>query len=172
MLKKTLAAAGIAGALILGSSAAAFADYPATAPVTAGDTTLTVGQSTTITANDLGDYTSVDFSVNPTSGSTLSSIVVAAAAGGVTKPVANGTASATFTANAAGTYTVTVAATDGALGSVTISVAAAGSTPAPGALPATGGTIPAAAIWVGVGAVGLGGIAVAAVAARRRTQKN
>lgn len=174
MLKKTLAAAGIAAVLILGGAAAASADYPATAPVTAGDTTLTPGQSTVITATDLGDYDSVDFTIGGGTGASLASIVAAATSGSqVTKPVVDGSASATFTANAVGTYVVTVSGGETALGSVTITVsAAAGAGSGTGSLPATGGTVPAAAIWLGVGAIGLGGIAVAAVAARRRTQKN
>ncbi len=178
MLKKTLAAAGIAGLLIFGSASAALADsYPPSAPVTASDNTVTPGTPVTITATGLGDYEFVTFSVTPPTGATLSSIVLLASAPGasVTKPVVNGTASATLTPTVPGTYTVSVAAPDGTvLGSTVVSVAAA---PAPSpsggaALPPTGGAVPAAAIWAGVGAVGLGGIAAAAAAARRRTQKS
>ena len=168
MFKKALATIAVAGLLVLGGAGAALADYPSDAPVTAGDTTLTVGQSTTITANDLGDYTSVTFSVSP-AGAALSSIVLASGTGSsVEKPVVNGSASATFTANAPGNYVVTVSGEGEALGSVTISVAAATSGSGAGELPATGGTVPAAFIWLGVGAIGLGGIAVAAAVARRR----
>ncbi|MCP2638123.1 hypothetical protein K0817_016340 [Microbacterium sp. HD4P20] len=168
MFKKLLSAAGIAAVFVFGSAAAAAADeYPATAPVVASDTTLTPGQSVTITVNDLGDYESVLFSAN---GGTLASIVAAAGSGtSVEKTVVNGSASATFTApSTAGTYVVTVTAPGGeVLGSVTLTVAAAGGGSG-GGLPATGGSVPAAMIWAGVGALGLGGIAVAAVAARRR----
>ena len=41
-----------------------------------------------------------------------------------------------------------------------------------GELPATGGDVPMGAIWLGIGAVGLGGIAVTAAAARRRASQN
>ena len=171
MFKKALATIAVAGLLVLGGAGAALADYPSDAPVTAGDTTLTVGQSTTITANDLGDYTSVTFSVSP-AGAALSSIVLASGTGSsVEKPVVNGSASATFTANAPGSYVVTVSGEGETLGSVTMSVAAAPSGSGAGGsgeLPATGGTVPAAFIWLGVGAIGLGGIAVAAAVARRR----
>ena len=169
MFKKFLSAAGIAAVFIFGSAAAAAADeYPADAPVVATDTTLAPGQSVTITANDLGDYATVTFSAN---GGTLASIVAAAGTGtSVEKTVVNGSASATFTApTTAGSYVVTVTAPGGeVLGSVTLTVAAAGGGGAGGGLPATGGSVPAAMIWAGVGALGLGGIAVAAVAARRR----
>jgi LPXTG-motif cell wall-anchored protein len=122
VFKKALATVAVAGLLVLGGAGAALADYPSDAPVTAGDTTLTVGQSTTIAANDLGDYTSVT-TVPPGAGATLGSIVLASGTGS-------------------------------------------------GELPATGGTGPAAFIWLGVGAIGLGGIAVAAAVARRRAARS
>ena len=165
MFKKVLSVVGITAALVFGSAAAATA-YPAEAPVVASDTTLTPGQSVTITANDLGNYATVTFSAN---GGTLASIVAASGTGtSVEKTVVNGSASATFTApSTPGTFVVTVTAPGGeVLGSVTLTVAAAAG--GGGGLPATGGSVPAAMIWAGVGALGLGGIAVAAVAARRR----
>ncbi|MDR7112938.1 LPXTG-motif cell wall-anchored protein [Microbacterium trichothecenolyticum] len=168
MFKKTAAALAVAGLLVLGGAGAASADYPADAPVTASDTTPTVGQTVTITANDLGDYSTVTFTVSPTTGASLASIVLASSGGSVSKPVNNGSASASFTATTAGTYVVTVSG-EGALGSVTLNVAAAGSgSGGSGQLPATGGEVPGAIIWLGVGAIGLGGIAVAAAVARRR----
>lgn len=177
MFKKILSVVGISAALVLGSAAAATADeYPADAPVAASDTTLTPGQAVTITANDLGDYATVFFSAPA---GTLASIVAAQSGGtSVEKPVVNGSASASYTApNAAGQYTVTVSAPGGeVLGSVTLTVAAAGGaggeTGGGSGLPVTGGTVPAAVIWAGVGALGLGGIAIAAVAARRRAAAN
>lgn len=171
MFKKSFAVVGIAATLVLGGSAAAFA-YPAEGNVTAGDASLTVGESTVVTATDLGDLETVFFAVDPTTGATLSSIVLASGTGTIEKPVVDGSASATFTANAVGTYTVAVSDGETVLGTTEISVTAAGSTPATPGLPATGGTVPALVVWGGIGAVALGGIAVAAVAARRRTQKN
>ncbi|WP_396655249.1 LPXTG cell wall anchor domain-containing protein [Microbacterium aurum] len=38
-------------------------------------------------------------------------------------------------------------------------------------LPSTGGEIPAVALWIGAGALGLGGLAVVAATARRRAQQ-
>ncbi|KAF2413439.1 hypothetical protein B1729_09980 [Microbacterium sp. B35-04] len=174
MFKKAFATIAVAGLLVLGGAAAASADYPSDVTITAGDATLTVGQSTTVTAGNLGDRTAVSFSVSPTTGGSLSSIVLASAGSSVEKSVVDGSASATFTADAVGTYVVSVSDAEGTLGSVTISVAATGSGTGSGSgeLPATGGTVPAAFIWLGVGAIGLGGIAVAAAVARRRAAGN
>jgi hypothetical protein len=179
MLKKTLSVVGLATALILGGSAAALADgYPVGVAVTASDTTPTVGQPITVTATGLDDYEGeeVTFATSG-AGTTLSSIVLAS--GSITtvdKTVADGAASATFTASRAGTYTIAVLDANVELGEVTVTVAAAGGgsggTGGTGALPATGSTVPGAVIWAGVGAIGLGGIAIAAVAARRRAAKN
>lgn len=118
------------------------------------------------------------FTVTPTTGATLSSLVKAAAAGSVTKPIVNGVASANFTASAAGTYTVSV--TDGDVNdTITLTVTAAstgggaggGTGGAGSTLPSTGGEIPAVALWIGAGALGLGGLAVVAATARRRAQQ-
>ncbi|MGX1701070.1 hypothetical protein [Microbacterium sp. NPDC055357] len=174
MLKKTLAVVGLAGALMIGSASAAFADnYPPAANVTVAAPTITPGGSTVITATGLGDRTSVTFSVSGSPGATLTSLVVAAGTpyASVDKPVVDGTASATFSASAPGNFVVTVS--DGAtiLGTTSITVAdPAGAGGSGSELPPTGGAVPATVIWAGVGAIGLGGIAVAAVAARRRTQ--
>lgn len=174
MFKKLLSAAGIAAAIVLGTAAAASAasGYPAGVTLTASAATIAPGGSTTITATGLGDLQTVYFGVGGTGGS-LSSIVLASGAGtSVAKPVSNGSASATFTASTAGEYVVSVSDGETVLDTVTITVAAAGAGTGGGGagpqLPATGGTVPAAVIWAGVGAIGLGGIAVAAVAARRR----
>ncbi|MFC8682679.1 LPXTG cell wall anchor domain-containing protein [Microbacterium ureisolvens] len=178
MFKKAFAVVALAGALVLGTAAAASADYPADVTVTAGDATLTVGQSTTITASNLGDLEVVYFAVTPSTGGSLSSIVLASAGAEVEKPVTDGSATATFTANAVGTYVVNVSDGETSLGQTTITVAAAGSGTGGGTgggtgeLPATGGTVPGAFIWLGVGAIGLGGIAVAAAVARRRAAGN
>ena len=185
MLKKTLAAIGIAGFLVLGGSSAASADYTAEEVVTASDVTLTVGESTTITATNLGDLETVNFSTDGTPGGTLASIALANT-GPLAKPVVDGVTSATFTATQPGTFVVAVSDGETVLDTVTITVTAAGTTPGttvpgtttpgtttPGTtLPATGGQVPAAALWAGVGAISVGGIAVAAAAARRRAATN
>ena len=170
MFKKTAAALAVAGLLVLGGAGAASADYPAGVPGTVSDTTPAVGQSVTVTFTELGDLETVFFSVTPSTGATLASIVVASSGGSsVEKPVSNGSASASFTAQTAGTYVVSVSDGETTIGSVTLNVAAAGSgSGGSGQLPATGGEVPGAIIWLGVGAIGLGGIAVAAAVARRR----
>lgn len=174
MFKKLLSVVGIAAAITLGSAAAASAVYTPGVEIVAGDVTLAPGESTVITVNGLGERDTVNFAYTGPGGSLAS--IVAASAGGtsVDKPVNGGSASATFTANAVGDHVIVVSDETGVLESITITVAAAGTGTggtggnAGGQLPATGGTVPAAAIWAGVGAIGLGGIAVAAVAARRR----
>lgn len=170
MFKKAFAAIAVAGLLVLGGAGAASADYPTDVPGTVSDTTPVVGQPVTITFSELGDLEVVFFSVTPSTGATLASIVLASGGGSVQKPVTDGSASATFTAQTAGTYVVSVSDGETTIGSVTLDVAAAGSGSGGGSgeLPATGGTVPAAYIWLGVGAIGLGGIAVAAAVARRR----
>lgn len=182
MFKKTLAAAIVAGALLFAGASAANADTATDAPyppdnssVTVSPNSVAVGQTATITANVPDDYISVTF--ESTAGSTLSSIVAAAATGSsVTKTPTNGVATASFSATTPGTYTVTVSGgtgnAGGEVGSVTITVtAAAAAGGAGGGLPSTGGEIPAAALWIGAGALGLGALAVVAATARRRAQR-
>ena len=165
MFKKTFAAIAVAGLLVLGSASAASADYTPDPPVTVTDNTPAPGQSVTITFSELGDRTSVSITVTPSAGVTLASLVHASA-GSITKPVVNGSASVTFTAANAGTYVVSNDA--GQSVTLTVAAASAGGSTGSGQLPATGGEVPGAIIWLGVGAIGLGGIAVAAGVARRR----
>lgn len=170
MLKKALAAMGIAGLFILGGFSTAQA-YPSDIPATVGDATLAPGQSTVITASDVdGDVTFSTSGPGVTTG-TLSSIAFTAAAGSssvVKAANADRVAAATFTApSVGGSFTIQIVDADGDTGSVTITVAAAEAGGGAG-LPPTGGTLSAAAIWLGVGVVGIGGIAVAAAVARRR----
>jgi hypothetical protein len=176
MIKKALSAAAVAGLLVLGGAAAAHADgYVPTVTCTVTPTPVTVGATATISCTGFTLDTAL-FGV-ATGDGTVSSIVRAAGSGTVVeKPVADGSASASYTApTAPGTYTVLVAQTDGettqdvAEVSVTVAAASGGGT---GVLPVTGSTIPAAAIWLGVGAVGIGGIAVAAGVARRRAHNS
>ena len=172
MFKKTFAAIAVAGLLVLGGASAASADYTVDNAVSVTDTTPAPGQAVTITFNELGDRSSIVITVTPSAGVTLASLVHASAPASITKQVTNGSASVSFTATNAGTYVVS----NDAGQSVTLSVAAAGagsgSTDASGQLPATGGEVPGAIIWLGVGAIGLGGIAVAAAVARRRAAAN
>lgn len=170
MFKKAFAAIAVAGLLVLGGAGAASADYTVDNGATVTDTTPTPGQSVTITFSELGDRTSIVITVTPSAGVTLASLVHAGAAGSITKPVSNGSASVVFTAANAGTYVVS----NDAGQSVTLTVAAAGAggSTGSGQLPATGGEVPGAIIWLGVGAIGLGGIAVAAAVARRRAAAN
>ena len=177
MFKKAMAVFGVSALMVLGASSAALADsnYPPSGGVTVGDTTITVGNNTTINVSGVGNEVNVTFVivVSPGGGS-LASVAAAAAPVGVTKVPSGDTASAVFSATVPGDHTVTVTGASGTVyGSATINVAAAGTGAAVGAgsnggLPATGGVVPAAALWLGIGAMGIGGIAVAAVAARRR----
>ncbi|WP_431797725.1 hypothetical protein [Microbacterium kunmingense] len=178
MIKKTLTAVGIAGVLVLGGSSAAFAGYASDVDVTADDVTLTPGQATVITANNVDGTTTFSTSGVGVSENTLTSISFAAAVASDTAVKEAGddrTAQATFTApTAGGTYLITVTDEDGDTDAIQITVAAASTgggsgSGTGGSLPATGGdAVPAAAIWLGAGAVGLGGIAVTAAVARRR----
>ncbi|MFE5407261.1 LPXTG cell wall anchor domain-containing protein [Microbacterium sp. NPDC056569] len=177
MFKKAFAAIAVAGLLVLGGAGAASADYPSDVTVTAGSATITVGGSTAVTASGLGDLQTVFFAVSGGTGGSLSSIVLASGGGStVEKSVTDGSATATFTASAVGTYNVSVSDGETTIGQTTITVTAAGTSTGgsggSGELPATGGTVPAAFVWLGVGAIGLGGIAVAAAVARRRAAGN
>ncbi|WP_141937052.1 hypothetical protein [Microbacterium sp. SLBN-154] len=146
----------------------------------AGDVTLTPGQATVITAQNVDGTVTFATSGPGVSENTLTSIAFAAAVGSdtaVKQADENRTAQATFTApTAGGTYVVTITDGDGDTDSITLTVAAAssgGTGGTGGSLPATGGdAVPAAAIWLGAGAVGLGGIAVTAAVARRRAAAN
>jgi len=172
MFKKTFAAIAVAGVLVLGGASAASADanYPPATNISASDTTPTVGQPITITVTGLGDLPVVFFSVTPSNGASLASIVATSASAGLEKPVVNGSASVQFTAQTAGTFTVSVSDGEQVIRSIQIVVAAAGSNAGAGSddLARTGGADTAAFLWIGAGALGLGGIAVAAAAARRR----
>ncbi|MDZ8170837.1 LPXTG cell wall anchor domain-containing protein [Microbacterium xanthum] len=173
MFKKSFAALAIAGALVLGGSTAATAYTPSGGAVS--DPVIAPGESTTITFTGLGGYDQVVFVITGPSGASLTSIAYAASGDtvySVTKDVDNGSASATFTGGGAGTYEVVLTDTDGNfITSTSITVAADGGSGS-GELPATGGDVPMGAIWLGIGAVGLGGIAVTAAAARRRAAQN
>lgn len=174
MLKKTFAAAAVvAGALLFAGASAAQAstNYPATVTVTAASSALEVGGATVVTATfENTEYSAATFTVSPTDGASLSAIVRTATS--VESAIVDGKATTNFTGTTAGTYTVTASTPDSEPKSVTITVAAAGAGAGTGggsnALPSTGGQIPAAALWGGAGAIGLGALAVVAATARRR----
>lgn len=167
MLKKYVAAAGIAAAfLFVGAGAASAAAYPADVPIVAEDTTPGVGVPTLLTVTGLGALDDVTFSASGCASATFEESGSATA----TVPVVDESASATFVATAAGTCTVSVLDGDTVIGSTVLTVGTpASSGGGTGGLPPTGGDVPAAAIWLGVGALAVGGIAVAAAAARRRS---
>lgn len=184
-MKKTLTSLALAGFLVAGgASAATAAGYPVDEPdIVASDTTPVAGQPVTLTVRVPDGITEVTFTVNGApAGSTLTSMVHAAAATvdlSVVKPVVNNTASAVFTPAGNGTFAVVVTAPGMDPISLDVVVGAAA---APGENPddpansddlaTTGGDVPAGVIWAGVGAIGLGGIAVATAAARRRSSSN
>lgn len=165
MFKKSVISLSIAAALVFAVAPAAMADYASEVEVVAGSASIVPGGSTPITASGLTG-TEAEFEVaSGPSGSTLTSIVFAAAKPTVVKPIVGGTATATFTASTVGTYVITVTDATGTPIPVTITVATGA---AGGGLPSTGGTIPAEALWLGVGAIGLGAIAVTVAMARRK----
>lgn len=177
MLKKTLAATVVAGALLFGGASAASAanNYP---PVTPSGSTITVtaGATATVTFDASGlpaIDTSVNFTITGPSSVSFGSIVAAATTvtSQTTEPIVNDTATVSFTTTVPGTYTVSAAGAQSAqsLGTVTVAVAAVASDGVPiDRLQATGGEMSTAALWVGAGALGLGGLAVVAATARRR----
>lgn len=112
MLKKALTVLFVAGALALSSTAPATAvDDPAPAGLSASPTTITVGGSSTVTASNLQGGATAYFSTS--SGGLLTAAQVAAV---------DGTGETTFTAYAAGTYTVTLGDGVNTIASVEITV--------------------------------------------------
>jgi hypothetical protein len=187
MLKKTFAALAVAGALLLVGASAASA-YPVEPPAGAvSNPAPGLGEPITLTATIPADSPQ-DFAIFTLSGgdgATLASIVRTAAGASVTKPISNGQSSAVFTSATEGVYTIVATDSNGKpVASFSLAVSAAnGNFLAGGAvadsgtiasgvtgLPATGGEIPLTAIWIGAGALGLGGIATVAAVARRRSQ--
>lgn len=177
MLKKTFAAAGVAALLLLGGASAASAvSYPPDEGCTAVPATIAVGETSVITCVGLDPNVTGTFTVSGPGvvSDTLSSVVFASTSGtsSVTKTTsATGEVSVNFRGPAAASFTVSLEAENGQSGSATVTV----TDTADGGdedLAGTGGTVPAAAIWLGVGAIGIGGIAVAAAVARRRAHQS
>jgi hypothetical protein len=174
MRKKILPALIAAGLLVFGSGAAAAtaAEYPSSVTCTVSPTSVAVGGNATVTCTGFMPNSTVSFT---STGGSIASLVFTATTATKTAD-ASGSVSTVFTApTTAGSYTVTASGTapdeSAVTGSATITVTAAAGGGGGAGLPATGGTVPAAAIWLGVGAIGIGGIAVAAAVARRRASQ-
>lgn len=173
-MKKTLAVLAVSGALLLGGASAASADdgYAVPPPTcAAAPASIAVGETTVITCDfdDGFDGETVTFGITGPgvrSGSLAAIAFTARGTATIEKVVRAGQAATTLTGPAAGAYTVTMAYGPTATMVLPIDVtvtAAAGA-----ALPITGGSVPTEAIWIGAGALTLGGIAVFAARARRR----
>ena len=179
MLKKTAAALAVAGVIALGSATPAFA-YPVDpeAGCTVSPAAFTAGTPSVISCVGLPagptTFTVVGPGVGP---GVLASVASAAASGSasVTKDAsAEGTVSATFTPPQTASYSITVVDAEGnTVASETLPAASGtgtgtGGSASGGGLAVTGGSVAGEVVWLGVGALGLGGIAVAAAVARRR----
>ncbi|MCR2784794.1 MULTISPECIES: hypothetical protein [unclassified Microbacterium] len=179
MLKRIASVIGISGALIIMTAGAAVAQtYPPDVTCEVQDPTISPGQSTVVECGGDGTIepgTSAVFTVSGpgVSTGTLSAVFAAVGTTQVTKTASgSGILSATFTApqvTETETYTVSVSDTAGTF-AATASITVTGATAAEGGggLPGTGGTVPTALIWVGAGALGIGGVALTAALARRR----
>jgi len=171
MIKKALAGAGIALALLIATPVAANAAYVPASDVVVSDSTPAPGQAVTVSFEEnfiAGEQ--VRFSVTGEGAVTIAAITTAS----VTKVAdANGTSSAVVTppANATGTYTVTATGvTSGVVGTAALTVVAvAADAPGGVTLPFTGGTLPIAAIWIASGVLVLGVVLLAVVGIRRRS---
>lgn len=175
-VKKVAAIVAIAGALVLGGSAAAnAAGYPPEIDCTVSPSPVAAGGSATISCPAGAWAAGVPVTITATGPGvgpgTLARIAFTAdTTFSITKPAAgDGSLSALFTAPTT-PGTVTIVLTDGeAVRTLTETVTAAPApTPTTPGLPPTGNAVPATAIWLGVGAIGIGGIAVVAAVARRR----
>lgn len=177
MLRKTAAALAVAGVIALGSATPAFADtYPVDISCTASPATVAVGQTTTITCSGL-EPGPVTFTVTGPgiTSAALASVAAAATSSASIDKIASaeGVASFQLTPPAPGTFVVTVADQETSATAVTLTVASGagtgtGGSASGGGLAVTGGSVAGEVVWLGVGALGLGGIAVAAAVARRR----
>ncbi len=177
MLKKTAAALAVAGVIALGSATPAFA-YPVDpeAGCTVSPAAFTAGTPSVISCVGLPagptTFTVAGPGVVP---GVIASVASASASGSasVTKDAsAEGTASATFTPPQTASYSITVVDAEGnTVASETLPAASGtgtGGSASGGGLAVTGGSVAGEVVWLGVGALGLGGIAVAAAVARRR----
>jgi len=171
MIKKALAGAGIAVAILLATPLAANAAtyVPATA-ITVSDATPAPGQPTTVTFSQaFTPSESVSFTLTGENGA--GATLAAISSKSITKAAsATGTTSVVVTppANATGSYSLTATGlTSGIVGTAAVTVVAADGSTTDG-LAYTGGTLPIAAIWIAGGVLALGVVLVMVVGIRRR----
>jgi hypothetical protein len=167
MIKKALASAGIALALIVASPLAANAYTPIVPAekIAVSDSTPVAGQAVTVAFTDaFNGNEQVTFTVRGEGAVTIAAITSAS----VTKAAVNGAASVVVTppSNASGTYTVSALSASGISASATITVVDADGNPV---LASTGGSLPIAAIWIAGGVLVLGVVLVSVVGIRRRS---
>ena len=117
-LRPVLAAALLGVALTFWSGVAAMA---ATTPeVTADPVSITAGETSTVTATGLGGLETASFGMGESDGATFTESGTA----NYDAPASNGTATATFTADQAGSFTVAVGDGENVLATVIITVTA------------------------------------------------
>ncbi|MEV8268623.1 LPXTG cell wall anchor domain-containing protein [Microbacterium sp. NPDC076911] len=186
-MKKSLTALAIAGALVFsGAAATSAAAYTPSTDYGASTSIIVPGSPVTFTFSDLAAFEGLTLSFFLTgegaSGATLASMVfTSTTSAGVDKVVSGGSVAVTVTVATEGSYTLTgydsegnaVAsasfATSSSTSTSTSSSTSGSTTDGSDSLPATGGEASLAVVWLGAGALGLGGIAVAAGVARRRS---
>lgn len=174
-MKKTLGVLAVSGALLLGGASAASADdgYAVPPPTCAASpASIPIGESTVITCDfdDSFEGETVTFGVSGPgvrSGSLATIAYTARGTATIDTVVRSGKAATTLTGPAAGPYTVTLTYGPTSTMVLPIDVTVTSAADA-AALPITGGTVPTEGIWIGAGALALGGIAVFAARARRR----
>ena len=175
---KLFATLAVAGVLALGSPIAANA-YTPSGPES-GTTTIVPGGSATITFTGFQPDEDVVFTLTGqnASGATLASVVAAVESISATKTAdAEGAATVTVTlpTNAYGTYTLTAdGQTSGASASTTLDtgVAAPEEDDSDNSLSPTGNDVSSLGLWVGGGALVLGGAAIVAATAVRRQRQD
>lgn len=150
-------------ALLAGLVLALIGAAPAhAAQIQADPVEIVVGESTAITATDLGDLETAYFGLSDTSAGTFAQ----SGASSYAAPVTGGTATATFTASAPGTVTIAVGSGETVLSTIEVIVDSA---PAPAPAPADGAAIVLSPDAVEVGEAttvritGLGGLETAYV---------
>lgn len=144
-----LGAGLLAAALGLSSGMAATASAT---EVTADPASVTVGETSVVTATGLGGLETASFGMGQSDGATFTESGTAS----YSAPTSNGTATATFTADQAGTFTVAVGDGENVLGTVSITVTAAN--PSGGAILAAESATITTGETTTVTATGLGGL--------------
>ncbi|MDN3494867.1 hypothetical protein QL996_02920 [Planococcus sp. APC 4015] len=116
MRSRILAGAALAITLAIGGAAAASAQTGTS--LSASPDSITVGESSKITATDLGGLETAQFGLDATPGGSLSATQAS---------VSNGEATVDFTSTETGTFTVTVGDGENVLATTTVTVTAGGS---------------------------------------------